>query len=204
MSQENNANSVTVQKNALRKLFRQRRKEIPAHLRLGHHQKITHHLDAALVSRDSVQKVAIYLATADEVDLETWIRSAWELGKNLAAPVVGKAKGQMSFFPLATDTPIYRGRFALREPYVESGAQPIDPTCFDAVLVPLLGFDSRGHRLGMGGGYYDRCFADQTTRPWIIGIAYDVQMADKILPSEPWDVALDTVVTETGFRHFLR
>jgi 5-formyltetrahydrofolate cyclo-ligase len=54
----------------------------------------------------------------------------------------------------------------------------------------------------MGGGYYDRYFAETSRRPLIIGVGYDVQQAEHTLPTEPWDVHLDGVVTESGFRLF--
>ena len=57
-------------------------------------------------------------------------------------------------------------------------------------------------RLGMGGGYYDRYFSSAEQRPWIVGIAFDIQHSEKPLPTEPWDITLDAVVTETGFRIF--
>ncbi len=69
--------------------------------------------------------------------------------------------------------------------------------------MPLVGFDSCGHRLGMGAGFYDRALRprlDRTQsfrRPRLIGIAYSVQQVERLEPA-PWDVALDLVVTERG------
>jgi 5-formyltetrahydrofolate cyclo-ligase len=68
--------------------------------------------------------------------------------------------------------------------------------------VPLLAFDLYGQRLGMGGGFYDRYFAKSARRPKIIGIGYELQLAEHRLPTEPWDIALDAVVTENGARAF--
>lgn len=65
------------------------------------------------------------------------------------------------------------------------------------VLTPLVAFDIRGNRLGMGGGYYDRMLgraSDSTHRPLVIGVAYDFQHLDG-LDSEDWDQSLDGVVT---------
>jgi len=73
----------------------------------------------------------------------------------------------------------------------------------DSILVPLVGFDRHGHRLGMGAGFYDRALhprLDRTQpfrRPRLIGIAYSMQQVDRLEPA-PWDVALDLVVTERG------
>ena len=84
-------------------------------------------------------------------------------------------------------------------------AEPVyDPTrllpaaMLNLVLLPLVGFDARGNRLGMGKGYYDRTFA-QTGRAWhqpvLLGVAHSCQEVDK-LPAASWDVPLDGLVTE--------
>ena len=63
-------------------------------------------------------------------------------------------------------------------------------------LVPLLAFDSRGHRLGYGGGYYDNTLENFAERGKVsVGVAYEVQFSER-LPSESKDVALDWVITE--------
>ena len=108
----------------------------------------------------------------------------------------------MTFYPIQPQTPLRQGRFKLREPVVCASDKPIDQSELDLALLPLLAFDAQGHRLGMGGGYYDRYFAKTSRRPLIIGVGYDVQQAEHTLPTEPWDVHLDGVVTESGFRLF--
>ena len=70
------------------------------------------------------------------------------------------------------------------------------------ILVPLLAFDSTGHRLGYGGGYYDRTI-DALPGVRTIGIAYAGQEVAAV-PREPHDHSLDVIVTENGVRHFAR
>ena len=70
--------------------------------------------------------------------------------------------------------------------------------------MPLLGFDLKGNRLGMGGGYYDRCLAfkkSKVKKPILLGFAYDFQQVD-LLSAEPWDIGLDAIATESQFIHF--
>ncbi|MDA3878376.1 MAG: 5-formyltetrahydrofolate cyclo-ligase [Halothiobacillus sp.] len=65
----------------------------------------------------------------------------------------------------------------------------------DALLIPLVGFDEQGNRLGMGAGYYDRSLANlRHPRPLLIGIAFSSQQVEQ-LPVDPWDIPLDYIVT---------
>lgn len=73
----------------------------------------------------------------------------------------------------------------------------------DYLLVPLVAFDDLGNRIGMGGGYYDRVLSarDAARNTFTLGVAYSFQEVGRIHP-QPWDVALDGVVTEGGIRIF--
>jgi 5-formyltetrahydrofolate cyclo-ligase len=82
------------------------------------------------------------------------------------------------------------------------GALAISPRWLHLVLVPLVGFDPRGHRLGMGAGFYDRHFAflrhrRAWRRPLLIGVAFEAQKVSRLAESGH-DVQLDGVVTESG------
>ena len=75
-----------------------------------------------------------------------------------------------------------------------------DPADIEVALIPLLGFDSRGNRIGYGAGYYDRFLSQHTHFP-TIGVAFTVQKCDTI-PHEPTDQTLDAVVTESVYHIF--
>ncbi|HEX6316745.1 MAG TPA: 5-formyltetrahydrofolate cyclo-ligase, partial [Gemmatimonadaceae bacterium] len=71
-------------------------------------------------------------------------------------------------------------------------------------VLPLVGFDEHGHRLGMGGGWYDRSFAFRQERgapPWLVGAAFALQQMPEA-DAAPWDVRLDAVCTEAGSLSF--
>ena len=73
----------------------------------------------------------------------------------------------------------------------------------DVILMPLVGFDNDGNRLGMGGGYYDRTLAytrHAIKKPVLIGVAHDLQRVDR-LPYASWDIPLNAIVTPTCFQH---
>ena len=77
---------------------------------------------------------------------------------------------------------------------IPSERNPVQPT---VLLVPLLGFDPAGYRLGYGGGYYDRTLATFAQKPLSIGIGYELGRLKTIYP-QPHDVSMDGVVTESG------
>lgn len=75
----------------------------------------------------------------------------------------------------------------------------------DIVITPLVAFDLNGHRLGTGGGYYDRTFEflhkNNVKKPRIIGLAYSAQQAE-FIPIDPWDIQMNGVLTEKEFIFF--
>lgn len=107
--------------------------------------------------------------------------------------------GSLGFAPWRTGDPLRSNRYGIPEPDLERSSQ-LEPEQMHCVLLPLVGFDRRGGRLGSGGGYYDRSFAFLNNRPrpaspQLVGIAYGFQELAQFTP-EPWDVALDYVATE--------
>lgn len=88
-------------------------------------------------------------------------------------------------------------RWGIREPLLRA-QECIKPQQLDLVVVPLVAFDRQGHRLGMGKGYYDRAFAfrcQTAGKPFLLGLAHECQLTDKILPVAAWDVDLDAALT---------
>ena len=112
-----------------------------------------------------------------------------------------RSGNRMSFFVHRPEAPLTRNRFGIEEPPL--GAPWINTRALDLVLAPLVAFDDQGNRLGMGGGFYDRHFGNlpKCLRPLLVGVAHEVQRADA-LPAAPWDVPLDGILTETGWRRF--
>jgi 5-formyltetrahydrofolate cyclo-ligase len=77
---------------------------------------------------------------------------------------------------------------------------------FDLIVVPLVGIDAGGRRLGMGGGFYDRALAFRRGRrtwtgPCLVGLAFDCQRVDAPF-ADAWDVRVDALSTESGFTDF--
>ena len=147
----------------------------------------------------SGQRVAVYIGVRGEADLEPLITRARRLGCRLYLPrVTNPRRGTMEFLRFTGSRDLRRSGLGLLEP--KPSAARIAPRDLDRVFVPLVAFDREGHRLGTGSGFYDRRFAFLTNRvrwrrPRLVGIGYELQCLP-VVPTEPWDVSMDAVVTE--------
>jgi len=144
----------------------------------------------------SCKTIACYLPGNDEVDPIAIIKRAWRAKKRIFVPVTDM-RGNMIFRQLTPDTELAMTRFGLWEPI---SGPTISAKAIDVVITPLVAFDDERHRIGMGGGYFDRCFyflkqRKNWLRPKLIGIAFDCQKVEKIVPN-PWDIPLYRIVTE--------
>jgi len=142
----------------------------------------------------------MYWAGQGEADPHAAAQRAWALHKRVFLPVLlGPFHNHLRFAPFTPKSVLQKNCFNIPEPRVLR-AQLLPGISMDLVLVPLVGFDGQGMRLGMGGGYYDHSFAARLFRccwrkPRLIGVAYELQRVPR-LDRQPWDVALDGVVTE--------
>jgi 5-formyltetrahydrofolate cyclo-ligase len=112
----------------------------------------------------------------------------------IAFPRVVRRDAALEFHIVPAGEVLAPGSFGIPEPLAHWPR--VTPTL---LLVPLLAFDSRGHRLGYGGGYYDRTL--EALNVPAIGIAYDGQEVAS-LPAEPHDRTLAAILTENGLRYF--
>lgn len=132
-------------------------------------------------------------AEADPLPLLEKLR---ERGHPVALPVVVARDAPLIFRLWVNDIPLEPAGFGTRAP--GPAAPEVRP---DILLMPLLAYDEEGHRLGYGGGYYDRTLAHLVPRPRLVGFAFSGQ-AQKSIPHEAHDVMLDAVVTERGLAFF--
>lgn len=146
----------------------------------------------ALVAVEEPQIMAAYLPIRSECDSRPIIAEALRRSITIALPVQ-LDRTTMVFRRYQPDAPLADGGFGTSVPLPD---QPIlDP---DLVIVPLVGFDRAGTRLGYGRGYYDRALAKLGARgikPKLLGVAFAAQEMAAI-PASPHDVRLDWIVTE--------
>jgi 5-formyltetrahydrofolate cyclo-ligase len=141
--------------------------------------------------------IAGYWSVDGEVPLNLAQSRLVARGQRYCLPLL-QAGRRLRFAPWQTGDALAPNRYGIPEP--AAPGEMLEPRQLDVVLVPLLGFDRHGHRLGSGGGYYDRSFAflggaTRPTRPLLVGIAYAFQELAPIATHEH-DIALDFVATE--------
>lgn len=142
------------------------------------------------------EKIGCFLPMRDEVDTRAIIARAWRSNKRVFVPVL-RGAAQMVFCEIEPDTELERDSFGIWAPV---RGFLVEPGSLDVVVTPTVAFDAECNRIGMGSGYYDRCFAFLRNRrywfrPKLIGVAYQCQEVEKISP-KPWDIRLYRVVTD--------
>ena len=185
-------------RHAARLELRLKRRAIPPAERNASARLVAHHADCWLRLRPS-WRIALYAALPEELDATPLIALARARGCSLYLPRIDRhSLGRKMQFVEMNDR--HRSnRLGIAEP---EGSQIIGARWLDVVFLPLVGFDSRGVRLGTGGGYYDRAFAFRRWRkvwhtPQLVGLAYSFQQLEAIIPAAH-DVLLDAVITEKG------
>lgn len=143
--------------------------------------------------------VMLYVPLPDEIDLTTVAIRCFQLGKTVCVPHVDWQREDM--FPVEVtsfdDEHMHVDERGLRRP---REGRPVPLTAIDVVIVPGLAFDVHGHRLGRGGGFYDRFLVRLGRRTTLIGIACDKQIVDAI-PIDDHDIPMDLVVTDRRVAH---
>jgi 5-formyltetrahydrofolate cyclo-ligase len=182
-------------KQALRRELRTRRLRLSAPQRRQAAIRAARHALRAL-SAMRAQRIAIYLDCGSELATTPLIEMLAARGARLAIPRV-TAPGTMHFEWWTPGAVMRRNRHGIAEPRVRG--RRVRRAELDAIVLPLVGFDRHGSRLGSGGGYYDRWLARPRIahKPHYLGYAYAIQQVEQI-PHEPWDVRLDAVITEKG------
>ncbi len=146
-------------------------------------------------------RIAFYMAEDGEIDVMPLLEEAIERKKHCYLPMLHPLqRGALWFGRYQKNDRLIANRFGLAEP--DSTRHLVQPWSLDLVLLPLVGFDRAGHRLGMGGGFYDRSFAFRhpasthlSRTPILIGVAHHAQEV-KALDHQPWDVTLDYLATD--------
>ncbi len=147
-----------------------------------------------LPALQTAQVIFSYMAAGSEADLTTFHRWALAQGKTLAFPV-SWPQGRMEAYVPKDPESWARGRYGILAPIPERSRR-LNPQELDAVILPCVGFDAAGRRLGHGGGYYDR-YLPQCPRAFRVLVAFEAQRLDAVAV-DTHDQRVQAVVTELG------
>ena len=197
------ASQTSSRRSALRNRLREQRRGLsPAHQRdaaLSLNSIVGH---SALFRRS--RHIAFFLANDGELDPQLLVHRAWRMGKVCYLPVITPAQS-LWFARYEHGDALAPNRFGIPEP-ARAGLELVPARVLDLILAPLVAFDDRGNRLGMGSGFYDRTLSFLRHRrvwrkPRLLGIAHELQHL-AALQSAPWDVPLDGVATDVDLYLF--
>jgi 5-formyltetrahydrofolate cyclo-ligase len=146
------------------------------------------------------KRIGAYLSSDGELDPRDLLGLAHRRHKGCYLPVLRPhPKKKLWFVRYRPGDRLTPNVYGIPEPRLRNHHIRL-PWALDILLMPLVGFDAAGNRLGMGGGYYDRTLAYLLQRrlwrrPTLVGIAHECQRVERLEPA-PWDVPLDLVATE--------
>lgn len=188
-----NGHTDILPKQAQRELCLARRRSLSAAERAEKSAAICAHL-AAIPTLCQAKVILSYRAVEDEADLSVFHAWALAQGKTLAFPVSYPGGDMEAYVPNGPES-WERGRYGILSPIPER-SRPVEPGELDAVILPCVGFDGQGRRLGHGGGYYDR-YLPQCPRAVRILVAFEAQRLERV-ETGPTDQSVHIFATEQG------
>ena len=179
---------VRAWRKAMRPALIDARLAVPREERSRRDALITARIEALLPDL-AEKRIGFYWPFKGEYDPRPLVRALHGQGARLALPVVVEKARPMRFREWWPHMRMVPGIWDIPVPDEGEWVRP------EALLVPLLGFDGRGYRLGYGGGYYDRTLAAMPEKPLAIGIGFEQSRLPTIHP-QPHDVLMDLIITE--------
>ena len=178
-------------KSSIRQILRQRKDLMSPENRLAKSERIRSHLMNQI--RDG-ETVMVYTSKENEVNTANSITSLLERGNPVIVPIIVKDDVSLRLSYLKDHSVLVPSTFGVPEPI--GNEIPASGDDVDTIIVPMLGFDRTGRRIGYGAGYYDRFLAkNRTLRK--IGIAFSCQEFET-LPVDEYDIPMDCIITEEG------
>ena len=185
---------MTQDRPSLRRTLRERRRALAPSVRIDAAQALAARI-LALTFLPREGYLAGYWAMDGEIGLHV-LQMRLPPGLVWCLPVLDGQ--QLRFAPWRAGDPLVTNRFGIPEPDV-APSSTLPAEALALAVMPMVGFDAAGQRLGMGGGWYDRSFAfrrDHAAPPWLVGAGFSVQQVDALAGAE-WDVIPDAICTET-------
>ena len=184
-------------KQKLRSVLQKKRSTLSSHYRQQAHISAVNFL-LSNKQWQLANNVGLYSATPLEFATDMFFQAAYEARKFIYLPVINSANKQLKFVRYKNNEALVINKYNILEPQNQA---EIDLAQIDLLLLPVVGYDQKGYRLGMGGGYYDRSLQHLPNKPFKLGLAYKLQYYPD-LPSDPHDIKLDAILTEEGIHYF--
>ena len=197
---QNTGQSANQTKTILRRKLRSERSNLSTFIRARHDEAIGQHL-LQMVNSKGARSIACYWPFDGEPNITPICKQLLADGCEMALPVIsGDNDHEMCFHSWRQNTELGRNRYGIFEPLKTA---PIELSGLDMLIMPLVGYDRFGNRLGMGSAYYDRCLESlrDLPTPLRVGIAYSLQEID-LVDKNMWDIPLHGLVNEHGWFTF--
>lgn len=186
-------------KHLLRAALRRRRQDLSPELVRADSARIRARL-LSLERFAAARSVMLYVPARNEVDTWPLFDHFRARGTEVLLPRCRENHpGIMEAYAVTSREDLGPGCFGLVEPRADR-ARKVPAPAPEAILLPALGFDRRGYRLGFGGGYYDRFLPTLSCSPLLVGPAYAFQILER-LPVEPWDCPVHLMATPDALLH---
>ncbi|MBR1866288.1 MAG: 5-formyltetrahydrofolate cyclo-ligase, partial [Lachnospiraceae bacterium] len=141
----------------------------------------------------NLKNICVYQAFRNEVSCDKITEYAFEAGKYVFVPVTDQESRTMEFYPVTRDTRWVEGAYGILEPVLEEHTPVLTGKAL--ILMPGLAFDKDRHRIGYGGGYYDKYLAGHTGHV-TAALCYHFQVVEGILPYEDHDWTPNYIITD--------
>lgn len=185
-------------KKQLRSRMLEARKALAEDRRFEYSKRACHHL-AGSERLAGAKAIMAFHPFGAELDILPFVEEARVRGQEVWMPLTIPSERRLIPYRYSGPQMLKQGTYGIWEPDPQI-AEKADLTKLDAVLVPGVAFDRAGGRMGYGGGYYDRFLASLDRKPFLLGVAYSMQVVEHV-PVEPHDILLDAIVTEDGLFH---
>ena len=141
--------------------------------------------------------IGTYHSLPEEMGTTYLINALMSLDKQVYLPTIIESPSPLlNFISINKKTHFSKNKYQIFEPEINDDNKLIKVSQLDALILPLVGFDLMGNRLGMGKGYYDRTLACCHPHPLLIGIGYACQTLNEV-PHNEKDVKLSIIITES-------